>query len=85
MSSGPLSERDVLRRSMLDEEIRERVEHIAAVQTPFDADGQARPAELVDDSEHAELLSDLSAVVDKVTSPDVMVATPVSALCMSHR
>src|SRR5215469_400891 len=65
---------DVLRRSMLDEEIRECFEHVAAVQTPVDADGQARPAELVDDSEHAELLSVLSAVLDKVISPDVMAA-----------
>lgn len=53
------------------EQLAKHIQNIPRVQAPFDADGETLARVLVDDTQHAEDLSIMGAVLDEVVRPDV--------------
>ena len=63
---------NVPRDSAQDEQVREHVDHIGRSELSVHSDRQAFPRELVDDVEHAILLSIMGAILDEVVGPDMV-------------
>ncbi len=61
----------MLRRAMRDEQLAQRVEHIAGVEPAFDADGEAFAGELIDYAQHTEHLAGMRTVLNEVIRPDM--------------
>ncbi len=57
--------------AVLKEQLTERVEDIARVQSAFDTDRQALSGELINDAEHAEDFTVMRPVLDEVIGPDM--------------
>jgi hypothetical protein len=62
---------NVVRRPTLAEQFRQAMQHVVGAQAPSRLDLQALTDELVDDSEHAELVPVARPALDKVVGPDV--------------
>jgi hypothetical protein len=63
---------NVLRYAAQDEQVGQGIDHIDGLQFAINPDRQAFVSELVDDVEHAELLSLMGSVLDKVVGPDMV-------------
>ena len=63
---------NVLRHAAQDEQVGQGIDHIDGLQLAVNPDRQAFVSELVDDVEHAELLSLMGSVLDKVVGPDMV-------------
>lgn len=61
----------MLWRAMCYEQLAERIDHIAGVQLSLDADRHALSGELIDYTQHAEDLSIMRAILDKIIRPDM--------------
>ena len=72
MNSGPFVGADELGNAAPDEQVRERVDDVARLQSARYPNGQALMGELVDDVEHAELPSIMGALLDEVVGPHVV-------------
>ena len=56
---------------MREEQLPQRVDHIARVQPALDTDGQTRTGELINDAEHAENPAIMRSVLNKIIGPDM--------------
>ena len=61
----------MLRRAVLQEQLAKCVEDIAGVQSSFDADRQTLSRKFIYDTEHAEDLAVMRAVLNEVIRPDM--------------
>lgn len=61
----------MLRRSMLHEQLAQRIKHVSRVQSARDTDRKAFPGELVDHAQHHADLAIMGAVLDEVIGPDM--------------
>ena len=62
---------------MTQEQLRQDIQDVLAVELPPDADRQAFPGIFVDDGQHVERLAIMGTVLDEVVGPDVV------AMCRS--
>ena len=53
------------------EQLAKHIQNIPRVPAPFDADGETLARILVDDTQHAEDLSIMGAILDEVVRPDM--------------
>ena len=63
---------NVPRHAAQDEQVGQGIDHIDGLQFAINPDRQAFVSKLVDDVEHAELLSLMGSVLDKVVGPDMV-------------
>ena len=62
----------MLRRTMTKEQLGENVKNLLAVELAPNMDGEALPAVLINDGEHAESFAIMSSVLNKVIRPDMI-------------
>ncbi len=60
------------RRAAQDHLIGQGLKHVGGVELPFHSDGQRLMRELVDQTQHPELLSIMGPILDEVVGPDVV-------------
>ncbi len=84
---GPVVRSYMLRWAMLQEELRQHMQDILAVQLPPHVDRQAIACVLGDDGEHREHLAVMGAILNKIVGPDMaLVGWPQSgAVTLSNR
>ncbi len=71
-NSGPLSQADVLRDTVLEEELRECEEHIVAGHPSLYTDRQTLSGVLIDDRQQAQLAAVVGPLGNEVIGPDVV-------------
>jgi hypothetical protein len=68
----PIVRSNMLGRAVAAHEIGQTVKHVVGAKPPRDDDGEARPCELVDHGEHAELAFVFGLILHEVVAPNVI-------------